>query len=237
MIRNVLILLLLSAGFVNAGEWSLFQTDRPEPVATASRPVVWVYLAENLPPEQSFPCGPCERLKAKLKNETRFQFLKPEPPDWVRAFPCLQWRGENGKFYVHYGEDFAAFLSAFQQTNPATAAKLKIGVDIVRTGYPLRGRTWSINGNANPSRATLIEHLSAGFHAGKFSDSYLKSLSTAELISLHGDDHDSRVDWNRVARPPDTRSVVPQTYSRPSAGSSRRRRLFRGGCPSGRCPY
>lgn len=230
------LLLLLSAGVANAGEWSLFQTDRSSVgVSAAVRPVVWAYLAENLPPDQSFPCYACELLKADLKGETRFQFIKPEPPSWVRAYPCLQWKGENGKYYVHYGADFADFLDSYQQTNPQAAARLKIGVDIVRADYHLQGWPWSINGDANPSRATLIEHLLSGFHAGKFSDTYLNRLSTAELISLHGDDHEQRVDWNRVSRPPDAAPRIQ--YSQPATGRSRRRRLFRGGCPSGRCPY
>lgn len=219
-----------------AGEWSLFA--EAEPPDSTARPVVSLYLAENLPPGDRFECPACVRLKQKVKSVSGIKFIEPDPPDWPRYYPCIHWNGEDGNSYYRYGDDLDAFLKQFARTNPRAARKLKPDPQQVETvrieaaSYPLGGRNWSINGDDNPSRATLIQHLlHDGIHAGRFSDSYLNQLSRAELLSLHGDHHDGNVAFS-----PDPIPRAPRRqfiYQAPR----KRRRLFSSGCPSGRCPY
>lgn len=224
-----------------AGEWSLFPTELAEATteaAPAARPVVSLYLAENLPARDQFSCPACDRLKQKVKAVQGITFIEPKPPGWVRSFPCIHWNGEDGQSYYRYGDDLDTFLKQFEQTNPAACRKFKISaeqseqVNAAPASYPLGGRNWSINGDASPSRAVLIEHLQQdGIHAGRFSDTYLNRQSRASLISLHGDHHDGNVAFS-----PDPIPRAPRRqfiYQAPR----KRRRLFSSGCPSGRCPY
>ncbi len=67
-----------------------------------------------------------------------------------------------------------------------------------RSGYPVRGSHWTFPGS---NRTQLIHHLQSGEHAGKFSLSWLNSLSYQELLSLHDDDHEHRVKAASVNRP------------------------------------
>lgn len=66
-----------------------------------------------------------------------------------------------------------------------------------KASYPVRGSHWSYPGN---SRGQLIAHLQSGEHAGKFSPTWLNSLSYAELLSLHDDDHEHRVKMGSTIR-------------------------------------
>lgn len=116
----------------------------------------------------------------------------------------------------------------------------------VRRGYPLRNRRhWTVAGLSSPSRAYLIRHLTSGHHAGKFSVSWLNSLSMAELRNLHDDDHERSVRWGNVVRrgatvertvqraytPSFTPAVVP-TVQR----TVQRSRQSTNNCPGGVCP-
>jgi len=63
------------------------------------------------------------------------------------------------------------------------------------SGYPLRpSSTWWTG-------CTSWRHLTTGKHAGLFDQTWLRSLSWAELQSLHSDHHTGRVQWDRVIRP------------------------------------
>lgn len=85
--------------------------------------------------------------------------------------------------------------------------------------YPVRGGHWSVNGDWTPSKAELIRHLMAdGMHRGKFSQQYLESLSREELLSLHDDDHEFKVDAKFVQRP------SQQVFQ------------YQSSCPGGICP-
>lgn len=75
--------------------------------------------------------------------------------------------------------------------------------------YPLRGSWWSGCGN--------WQHMTTGEHRGKFDIEWLKSLSYAELQSLHSDAHDGKVKELFVKR--------PTGFSNPKSG-----------CPGGVCP-
>lgn len=223
-----------------AGEWSLFPTALAEATtetAPAARPVVSLYLAENLPPGDQFSCPACDRLKAKTKGVPGIRWIEPAPPAWPRYFPCIHWNGEDGQSYYRYGDDLDAFLKQFEQTNHSACQQFKIGKGVEQAtvstqpeAYPVGGRNWEINGNASPSRALLIEHLrSDGIHAGRFTDTYLNQQSRASLLSLHGDHHDGNVEFT-----PDPRPRAPrQTYT--PRTTRKARRIFSRGCPSGRC--
>ena len=61
-----------------------------------------------------------------------------------------------------------------------------------RIHYPLRNRYWTGCDN--------WRHMTEGPHRGKFDPTWLKSLSKAELQSLHADDHEGKVNWNYAVR-------------------------------------
>lgn len=92
-----------------------------------------------------------------------------------------------------------------------------------KSGYPLRGRWWSVDGDFRPTRQQLITHLGTGEHKGQFSLAYLNGLSLEELHSLHSDHHERRVQWSYAA------STSVKTSPPPP-------QLLTGGCPGGNCP-
>lgn len=69
---------------------------------------------------------------------------------------------------------------------------IKLNVGMASAGYPLRSADWT--------GCTDWRHLTQGEHAGKFDPVWLQSLSADEIQSLHSDDHEGRVHWDRVVR-------------------------------------
>jgi len=100
---------------------------------------------------------------------------------------------------------------------------LQARLDVAETkagGYPTHPQRWNVNGNWNPSREELITHLQSGQHAGKFSASWLESLSVDELKSLHDDDHEGKAQpQTKQPAKPTPQAIAPQLN-----------------CPSGKCP-
>lgn len=74
--------------------------------------------------------------------------------------------------------------------------KKKVAEAPIRQGYPIRGNWWS--------GCSTWQHLATGEHKGKFDTAWLKTLSNSEVQSLHSDDHEGRVKWDRVVRPAPT---------------------------------
>lgn len=115
-----------------------------------------------------------------------------------------------------------------------------------RSGYPLHPQRWNINGVWGVSREYALAHLQGGEHAGKWDPAWLATLSRAELLSLHDDDHDRRVQWAHVRRPTTAPApaITNQTVSRqaPAVQVQNTRGLFKrharpgGSCPGGFCP-
>ena len=60
--------------------------------------------------------------------------------------------------------------------------------------YPTRKSWWTL-GKRYPDKPTMIQHLSSVKHEGKFSTTWLESLSREELHALHSDDHEDKVNW------------------------------------------
>ena len=57
--------------------------------------------------------------------------------------------------------------------------------------YPLRGNHWSVDGNWNPNRETLLRHLRGPDHAYQLNASWnLEAWSLEELRSVHDDIHE-----------------------------------------------
>lgn len=115
-----------------------------------------------------------------------------------------------------------------------------------RAGYPVRGGHWSIGSQWNASRSTVMAHLQDGVHAGKWDPAWLATLSRDELLSLHDDDHEGRVQWAHVRRPTTAPrpTVQPAYRSQPASQTAKTTRgvvrLFARPsgqtCPGGRCP-
>lgn len=105
-----------------------------------------------------------------------------------------------------------------------------------RSGYPVRGGHWSIGASWNASRSAVLTHLQGGQHAGKWDPAWLATLSHAELLSLHDDDHEGRVKWAHVRRP----TTAPRPAQQPAKRSRGVVRMFArpsgATCPGGRCP-
>lgn len=104
--------------------------------------------------------------------------------------------------------------------------------------YPLRGGWWSVNGNWRPSKSYLVSHLAdASQHRGKFDRVWLNSLTSAELNSVHSDDHERRLKSQYVNK---FDTTVPPQVAKPAAKKApavRRAAPTRRGtyCPT--CPY
>lgn len=98
-----------------------------------------------------------------------------------------------------------------QASEPAKAKTAAV------SSYPLRQQHWMINGDPSPSRETLLQHLQAGQHAGKWDATWLSQRTLDELRALHADDHEGHVQWHSVVRPRPkaaaaTAAVAPRGY-------------------------
>lgn len=83
---------------------------------------------------------------------------------------------------------------------------------VAKSGYPVRGSWWT--------GCSGWQHLASGEHIGKFPTEWLKSLTWAEVQSLHSDDHEGKVKWEYV---PKSTTVMPLLFQSST-------------CPSGNCP-
>lgn len=84
--------------------------------------------------------------------------------------------------------------------------------------YPVHAQRWNILGNWNPARGVIINHLlTHPNHRGKFDRAYLESLSRAQLLSIHDDDHDQRVQWAYVNRRASSTIIARSTAPTPAA--------------------
>lgn len=145
-----------------------------------------------------------------------------------------------------FGLDYATFAPvplcapSYETFQPVPINVQPVSAPVQHSGYPVRGNHWTYPGN---SRSDIIAHLQSGEHRGKFSRSWLESLSYQQLLSLHDHDHLGQVQWQYVDR---SAPALPRRYSPPvqrrspgaiggffqnlfgSPGSSN--------CPNGRCP-
>lgn len=112
--------------------------------------------------------------------------------------------------------------------------------------YPVHAQRWDIAGVWAPSTADVLAHLKGGEHAGKWDHAWLGKLSRAELLSLHDDDHEHRVQWAHVRKPAaaPAPAAVPQYIPRAApvqvqktrGGLLKRFARPGGSCPGGVCP-
>lgn len=65
-------------------------------------------------------------------------------------------------------------------------------IRVASTGsYPLRGNHWTVDGDSNPSKETLVSHLRSATHVNYLNTSWkIEGWSTEELRSLHDDLHE-----------------------------------------------
>jgi hypothetical protein len=92
-------------------------------------------------------------------------------------------------------------------------------VSEAKHNYPLRGSWWS--------GCSSWQHLTVGEHRGKFDHEWLKSLSYAELQSLHSDDHDGTLKELFVKRPTGFQNPAPKATSNCPGGVCPPQRFFR----------
>lgn len=169
----------------------------PPHEAVNGRVPVWVYVE----------CGPClEPIKADLAAlslDCAFYYSTKIPP-WAKDLPqpILHYpdgKGKGRKFVGFAPGDARKFREQLLESREPTAADRQS-----RVCYRVRGGWWTV-GPIAPGRATIdqvINHLhSAPQHRGKFDLAWLRSLTIAELHSLHSDDHEGRINWASVQRP------------------------------------
>ena len=89
--------------------------------------------------------------------------------------------------------DFWTFNWLLNGGKPPHGIKVSAPTTVVTTGhYPLRGSHWSIDGDYDPPREVVVEHLFEPQHVDLFpADWDVHSWSYEELRSLHDDLHES----------------------------------------------
>ena len=93
-------------------------------------------------------------------------------------------------------------------------------ITVSTTGnYPLRGNHWSVDGNFNPNREFIIQHLRST-HSGYLQASWnLETWSREELLSAHDDIHDRTEGFRgRYSGSGSSSSSQPQKYSKAMGG-------------------
>jgi len=124
----------------------------------------------------------------------------------------------------------SVYYAGLEQPKAATAPAKKLAVVVPSNAseppkpkghhYPVRGGHWSVNGDWTPSKGELVRHLmDDGTHKGKFTRAYLEGLSREELLSLHDDDHEWRLQTQYLP-------VIQRSYQY----------SYQSACPGGRCP-
>jgi hypothetical protein len=88
-------------------------------------------------------------------------------------------------------------------------------IRVASTGsYPLRGNHWTVDGDFNPTRETLLGHLRGPVHGPQIAGRYaVEAWSYEELRSLHDDLHEREMGGATVA------TTARNSYARPSAPS------------------
>lgn len=88
-------------------------------------------------------------------------------------------------------------------------APIPEAIRVATTGsYPLRGNHWSVDGDTNPTKQTLVGHLRGPNHAHLLNASWkIEDWSTEELRSLHDDLHEKY-------GPPASATAAPANSSR-----------------------
>lgn len=76
--------------------------------------------------------------------------------------------------------------------NERPQAAIPEAIRVATTGhYPLRGNHWSVDGDTNPTKESLVAHLRGPNHASLFDASLkIEDWSTEELRSMHDDLHE-----------------------------------------------
>jgi hypothetical protein len=167
---------------------------------------------------------------------------------WLAAALGIDWNMGSGQSddWVMVSRPAAAQASELDWSMLSSAPQPAAAVAAPRLGYPVRGNHWSIGASWNADRKTVLAHLHGGQHAGKWDAAWLATLSHAELLSLHDDDHEGRVQWAHVRRPTTATkpAVQPVYYTQPARQPVKSPRgvlrLFARPsgqtCPGGRCP-
>lgn len=115
----------------------------------------------------------------------------------VREFPtvaCIE-KGEVVRSFKHGCTtplDAWTFGFLLNGKNERPRAAIPEAVQVATTGsYRLRGNHWSVDGDWEPSRETVISHLRGPNHASQLASSWrIESWSYEELRSLHDDLHE-----------------------------------------------
>lgn len=115
----------------------------------------------------------------------------------VKTFPVVAGleKGEAVRSFQHGCTtplDAWTFGWLLKGKNERPQAVVPEAVQVASTGsYPLRGNHWSVDGDFNPTRQTLLYHLRGPVHGPQIAGRYtIEGWSHEELRSLHDDLHE-----------------------------------------------
>ena len=106
---------------------------------------------------------------------------------------------ENGEVLRYFKHGCTTPLDAWtfgwlmkgQNERPKAAVPEEIQVETTTGHYPLRGNHWSVEGDFNPTSATLVTHLRGSNHVSQIAAEWkIEEWSVEELRSLHDDLHE-----------------------------------------------
>lgn len=217
--------------------WDFFHEPAQVAAATTTEKKLVVYYFTTS------DCVHCKTLKRDAEGLAAYKFIESETPAWVESFPSLMWEDSRGNWVRFVGWDRAAFLAKVKETRQPPVTAAAVAGDASFKGYPVKAPRWNVDGYDNPGKVYIIDHLmTAPAHVGEFKREYLESLAVKELLSLHSDDHDGKVQRAYLPQPaekkePQARPAAQYSTSYYQTTRRGRRSFFRGGgCPGGGCP-
>lgn len=156
-----------------------------------------------------------ESIKSLIANGGVYPVLWWTTPNGPRQI-SNGWKGVHD-FTTRYDRSMAAQVATAKTATQPPQPPAKVAPAQSRPRYPIRGGWWNQDGHM-----VTWHHLTQGEHAGKFDHAWLASLSYEEVQSLHSDDHEGHVHWDRVVRPGGQVQHASVQYQQPARRSTRR---------------
>jgi len=165
--------------------------EEPAADVQRKRPTVYCYTTPG--------CGPCEQAKREIRAAGDLGFevtFTDDGPAWATRRPWFHWSTKSGWMRAKnpgwMGVPALKQLVESTQDSAQALASARLGANSVHASEAInpQGPIWSYSGGE--SKSSLIDHLlTDGIHRGRYSKSYLSSLSQNQLVLLHSRDHNT----------------------------------------------